>query len=500
MIRRWQRAAAHVGKYDYYGLGWMTPRYYPHLIADDLHFCHDQGVVGMYCESYPYWAMTGPMVYLGARTMWDADQDGDAVLDEYLKLAFGDAADEMSQFYDALERMWTRPRSGRWFQGLDNIRVELAMVDATEMSRAWRLLSQAREKVTGEAAARIDYVRDAFEFSYLLATIYGNAHSLAEHGVRQRSDLDKVARRVVQVSERIDEPQRAFDRSIAPDPIYQHAYFQGGRFSNKMVVWREETKAQLQIALNRAITWAQNNLKPAEADAAIERLAAQVAASPNAAALDLTDFVQPAVVVPRAPGRITIDGDLEDWEGVPARTLSPVAGGRSRQVAGDADCSAWCQLAWDERCLYFACRVRDDTFQQHRIGADIWREDSVQVAFDPLHNAAESPHGYGADDYEYGFALTPEGPQVWRWYAAGRRRTGRVRSVRLAIERMGDETIYEAAIPWRELAPMPRRAGHRFGVAVQVNDEDGMGRAVVEWGGGISGPKSARLFNNARLG
>ena len=37
-IRTWSQQCDHVCKYDYYGLGWVLPRFFPHLLADDIKF------------------------------------------------------------------------------------------------------------------------------------------------------------------------------------------------------------------------------------------------------------------------------------------------------------------------------------------------------------------------------------------------------------------------------------------------------------------------------
>lgn len=68
------------------------------------------------------------------------------------------------------------------------------------------------------------------------------------------------------------------------------------------------------------------------------------------------------VLVPKAPGRLTIDGDASDWT-----LLNPVVigtGSCSAHVgprpSGNADGSAICYLAWDAAHLYLLAKVVDD--------------------------------------------------------------------------------------------------------------------------------------------
>ncbi|MBT3378399.1 MAG: hypothetical protein HN742_35100 [Lentisphaerae bacterium] len=68
------------------------------------------------------------------------------------------------------------------------------------------------------------------------------------------------------------------------------------------------------------------------------------------------------VLVPKAAGRITIDGDVSDWE-----LLNPVAVGDEScsahtglRPAGNSDGSAVCYFAWDRKYLYLLAKVVDD--------------------------------------------------------------------------------------------------------------------------------------------
>jgi hypothetical protein len=272
-LMRWTRFARHVGKYDYYSLGWLTPRYFPALAADDLRFCNERGVVGMYSEGYPYWAITGPMVWLGAQLMWDAKANPRAALDEFMRLAFGRAAPLMKAFYETLERIWRRPRKGLWFQGLDKMRNETATVSAAKMKQAWRLLQQAEQVASGETAARVAYIAKGFEMSYLLAVIHDAARQLSEKPIRSVRDIHALIERSREVMGRLEEPLQSFRSHIEGDPAYSHVYLQPPRFIHKIDTWRSEIAELLGIALTRALLWARGNLHPREADAFKEKMA-----------------------------------------------------------------------------------------------------------------------------------------------------------------------------------------------------------------------------------
>lgn len=126
ILEKWSKVAHHLAVYDYYGLGWFTPRFFPHIVARTLPFLPTVGVKGFYCESYPYWAHIGPQLYLASRLLWDTSLDADVVLDEWYERMFKEVATEMRRFFETLERGWTdRTREGKWFIGLDWLCMQL---------------------------------------------------------------------------------------------------------------------------------------------------------------------------------------------------------------------------------------------------------------------------------------------------------------------------------------------------------------------------------------
>jgi len=282
ILRRWAKVAAHVSKYDYYGLGWLTPRYFPSLTAGDLRFCHRLRLAGFYCEAYPYWAITGPMVWLGAQLMWNAKTDWRALMDEFMRAAFGPAAPHMKRFYAALERIWTRPRQGMWFQGLDKMRYETAIVDAAKMQQAWRLLEQASSIASGDFAKRVARIRSGFEMSYLLATIFADAKRLAEQRIVRKADLERILSGSVEVLSRLSEPTDSFEKHLRDDPAYAHVYFRPPRLPHKLETWRQEIGELVSLAMRRALIWAKGHLHPREIDAFQQDSSAHLQAIPSA--------------------------------------------------------------------------------------------------------------------------------------------------------------------------------------------------------------------------
>ncbi|NMA45684.1 MAG: hypothetical protein GX945_03900, partial [Lentisphaerae bacterium] len=163
--------------------------------------------------------------------------------------------------------------------------------------------------------------------------------------------------------------------------------------------------------------------------------------------------------------------------------------------AGPQDLSMEGAVAYDDEKLYLLLDVHDDIHFQRQEPGKLWSQDAVQVGIDSLANALPYVHGYGQDDYEFGFGLTPEGPavEVTQLYEVGRLREVQA-AITARVERHDDITRYRIAIPWSALKLTPRQ-GMIFAMNVIANDDDGHGRRF--WMGltpGIAETKNPYVF------
>lgn len=71
----------------------------------DLKLVADHRCVGIFIDSvWEHWATQGPQYYVMAQLVWNPDQDGRAVLDDYYQRAFGPAAPEVRAHFESLEQ------------------------------------------------------------------------------------------------------------------------------------------------------------------------------------------------------------------------------------------------------------------------------------------------------------------------------------------------------------------------------------------------------------
>lgn len=481
---KWSKVASHMVKYDYYGLGWFTPRYYPHLAADDIKWLKDKGIVGQYCEVYPYWVMTNPQLYMAAQLLWDTNQDADALLDEFFSGLYGDVANEMREFYSTLESIWTKKRPGRWFQGLDWIDTELINFDAPKMTRAMDLLNQAYSKSDGIVRERVDYVRRLFRFSYVITAGYDAAMSLSALPLETRADAEKCILEAERVLRLASDAERIYACTLKADPLHQHSYYRDDeRFWRKFDGWERRLVGQVTGQLLRLQKWAEKSMTPAQVEDLVNHTIGRISKPQIRQAISFENVLKPALEVIYT-SNIIVDAKLDEWTG---KQWVPIRDSQGNAIAEFA-------LGWDTLNLYLAARVHDPIHLQHRDGADIWQQDSLQIGLDPLHDAWKTVGlmTYGTDDQEYGFALTDAGPLAWCWQGT----PGKAEDVRLQVVRDGETTVYEAAIPWTSLKP---EGGEIVGISILVNNDNGDGRTYATWGGGIAEHKYPIEFKPVRL-
>ncbi|WP_158289299.1 sugar-binding protein [Paenibacillus flagellatus] len=182
-------------------------------------------------------------------------------------------------------------------------------------------------------------------------------------------------------------------------------------------------------------------------------------------------------VLEAGPGSLTIDGTFAGWEGcagfrLPSFPSQVVMDGWK----GEGDLSADIRFAYDSGHLYWAARVRDDVHVPVE-GSDMWRGDSIQIAF--------SENGvYGPD---FGFNCASDGARVAQWKQGSG--TSGPEAIESRTTRTGDETVYTVKMPWKAIFSGPPPEGSMT-FALLINDNDGgRRRGWIEWTPGFGREK-----------
>jgi len=158
---------------------------------------------------------------------------------------------------------------------------------------------------------------------------------------------------------------------------------------------------------------------------------------------------------------------------------------------------------WDATNLYITADITENAFSQNFTGANIWQGDSLQVAAtsDVPGSSATTSTASIDGHYEYGAALTPSGPQLYRWTSPSQG-AGQVTNATVNVTRdeTNHTTLYQLAVPWSDLTSVNAAPNTVFSISAMLNNVDtGVRNGYLEWGGGIGDNKNVSEFNMAQL-
>jgi mannan endo-1,4-beta-mannosidase len=215
----------------------------------------------------------------------------------------------------------------------------------------------------------------------------------------------------------------------------------------------------------------------------------QVEVDPPALSVEVTEDDTGKLVVVDNTGGGTADE--------PAFSLSPEGDtytdpDGSNSSVEPSNVSADFYLGYDADNLYVRAEVTDDTHEA-KPGADMWQQDSIQIATGNADSAAYGP--------EYGISYTDQA-NVHRWFdgdaAAG------VGEVDATGSRDGTTTTYDVTMPWKTLFAETREPGESVPFSVLVNDNDSGDNSrdnVLGWTlPGVNGDKFVSALGTVVLG
>lgn len=198
--------------------------------------------------------------------------------------------------------------------------------------------------------------------------------------------------------------------------------------------------------------------------------------------------------VKKAPEKLDIDGDLEDWKNIPAIKMDKILPKKpDTYQPSENDLSAEYKIAWDENALYLAVKAKDDKVVNEwrspsafgvnkNLFSATYNNDTLQVHFDCLGDAGSSLNetGYDQNDLVYNLYVNPDTKQGQAFrstapmYELGGTRPMRLEpKVKVAMRQTADGYVYEARFPFAVIRPISLRSGYSFGFGLMVNDHDG---------------------------
>ncbi len=182
---------------------------------------------------------------------------------------------------------------------------------------------------------------------------------------------------------------------------------------------------------------------------------------------------RPELAVPRLRFEPLIDGAIDDaWKTAGSILLDESC--RESGSADDAsDASARVRVLWNENALFVLAEVFDEEIVARHAGAEMHRDDLVEIYIDPEFNALTWG---GSKDFQIG--LAPNG-SAWAWFQGVDALSA---GVTTAVARPTGGYTIEARIPWSFLGIAPR-AGNVIGFCPALHDVDSRGsiEAKFSW-------------------
>ncbi|MCD9024652.1 hypothetical protein [Cohnella silvisoli] len=155
--------------------------------------------------------------------------------------------------------------------------------------------------------------------------------------------------------------------------------------------------------------------------------------------------------------------------------------------------SAEVRFAWTDQELMVRIDVIDEVVYQPFKGHFMYNGDAIQFAIDPLLRRGSTEGSI----YFYGFALTSEGPEVFRYKSpleeANDNFTPPQEDVSLGgnyleVERTPQGLVYLLKLPWCELAPLQPQTGSQLGLYMIFHNNNGEGLVnALHWPKPIQG-------------
>lgn len=201
LTRQWAQRCRHLSRYDYYGMGCLTPRFYPHTMAEQIRFDKSLGLEGMYTEVYTFLPHTAPMIWALAKLQWDHELDVDRLLEEFYAKMYGQSAPRMKQYFALLERSWNTPRPGRTGWTHRNLVMQALAMSPEDVQEGLRILDEALVSTNQpDVKRRIDVHLGALKYASYVIYPYGLSQDLLRSAVKDEASAETALERI----ERID--------------------------------------------------------------------------------------------------------------------------------------------------------------------------------------------------------------------------------------------------------------------------------------------------------
>ena len=208
------------------------------------------------------------------------------------------------------------------------------------------------------------------------------------------------------------------------------------------------------------------------------------------------------IEVKRLDKKITVDSDLSDWANSGYSQIALTATNNRNieinigSVRDDSDLSAVFFLGYDQKNLYIAGQIKDDSLVTSEKRDMIYEDDCVEIFFDTNNDG----YYFDRNPYDYQLGIAPYGPdkkpQIWAWGYAQKAPD----NIKYAARLTKDGYIVELAIPFEEINGFGPEANKCAGFTISVHDRDADGKTKkLTWSIDSASQPGKILFGTLRL-
>ncbi|NOZ22774.1 MAG: DUF4838 domain-containing protein, partial [Planctomycetes bacterium] len=236
-------------RYDYYGLTWFVPRFFPHIIAEDARRMKKMDIHGIFAEECPAWPTVGPMLYSAARILWNPDENYEDHLRDFYRTCFGKAEDPMKDFWERQKNIWEKDRDGRWFEGLNDLRAQVALYSKDDVDYCDRQFDQALSAAGNDMVIRqrVEFFKVGWDFA---AGYIRESHLLKE--LDKEDSPEKAARIATKVLLSMDKRHKFWDEFKQRKTFLSESYVWFLDGLHRDGFWEMRTQKAAQSALASA--------------------------------------------------------------------------------------------------------------------------------------------------------------------------------------------------------------------------------------------------------
>ena len=219
LTAEWAKRIPYLSRYEYIGLSCITPRYYPHLLDEAFRYDLKHNFQGMYQEVCTFLPLTAPMVWALSEMQWDASKNIDDLLNEYMQKVYGDAAAEMTEFYNHIEKCWLDSPGDMWVY--NNLLNQARVMTVPQLHKAYAMLDKAYRKTQSPLIRkRIELTEDSLRYGGYIIEELALANQALAVKAATPADAVKIVDMAVKFADLAAGREKFWDKSMKVDNVF----------------------------------------------------------------------------------------------------------------------------------------------------------------------------------------------------------------------------------------------------------------------------------------